>query len=166
MPGVETPLLEREKFCHIALGYVFAVSVTRLDRYGPLCPQPRPLTKMIRGAGRSAPIATSGSERSKRGGGDREGLLPNRLAAARARSWCRLRRGTTARQRADVALGHFGLTTRPLGRGGESPMQRRDRRRGGGERLKRRDDSCRAEQSPFGRAIERFVSERLQRGER
>ena len=30
----------------------------------------------------------------------------------------------------------------------------------------RRDDSCRAEQSPFGRAIERFVSERLQRGER
>ncbi len=29
-----------------------------------------------------------------------------------------------------------------------------------------RDDSCRTEQSPLGRASERFVSERLQRGER
>jgi hypothetical protein len=39
------------------------------------------------------------------------------LAAARARSWCRLQRGTTAWQRAFVASRHFGSTTRPLGRG-------------------------------------------------
>ena len=35
----------------------------------------------------------SGSGRSGRGGGDRKSLLPNRLAAARARSWRRWRRG-------------------------------------------------------------------------
>ncbi len=34
--------------------------------------------------------------------------------------------GTTARQRGlFLALGHFGSTTRPLGRGGESPLRRR-----------------------------------------
>ncbi len=84
------------------------------------------------------------------------------------------------RQRADVALGHFGLTTRPQGRGGESPLQRRNLRVAAENRRcsdateggavesgsSRCDDSCRAQQSPFGRAIERFVSERLQRGER
>ncbi len=38
------------------------------------------------------------------GGGHREDLLTDRLAAARALSWCRQRRGTTARQRALQAL--------------------------------------------------------------
>jgi hypothetical protein len=33
------------------------------------------------------------------GGGEQEDSLTNCLAAARARSWCRQRRGTTARQR-------------------------------------------------------------------
>jgi hypothetical protein len=49
------------------------------------------------------------------GGGDREDLLTDSLAAARARSWCRQRRGTTVRQRALPALGRFGSKTRPQG---------------------------------------------------
>jgi hypothetical protein len=50
------------------------------------------------------------------GGGDREELLTDLLVAARARSWCRQLRGTTARQRAFQALGRFGSMTRPQGR--------------------------------------------------
>ena len=49
--------------------------------------------------------AEPGVARRKRGGGDWKGSLPNRLAAARARSWRRCRHGTTARQRGRVGLG-------------------------------------------------------------
>ena len=45
----------------------------------------------------------SGSGRGKRGGGDRRSLLPNRLAAARALSWRRWRRGNNC-----PAAGPFG----------------------------------------------------------
>ncbi len=51
----------------------------------------------------------SGSERRRRGGGDQKSLLPNRLAAARARSWRRCRHGTTARQRGRFGLGTFWI---------------------------------------------------------
>jgi hypothetical protein len=54
-------------------------------------------------------LRQSGSERRRRGGGDRKSLLPNRLAAARARSWHRCRHGTTARQRGRFGLGTFWI---------------------------------------------------------
>jgi hypothetical protein len=62
----------------------------------------------------------------ERSGGDRKYLLPNRLAAASqgtslalVTAW-HLLPGSGA----FLALGHFGSTMRPRGRGGESPSRR------------------------------------------
>ncbi len=53
----------------------------------------------------------SGSERMKRGGGDQKASLPDRLAAARAQSWHRMRRGNycPAAKKGPSGLGTFWI---------------------------------------------------------
>ena len=83
-------------------------------------------------AGKKWRRARSGEARWRRS----EDLLTNRLAAARARSWRRWRRGTLARQRGRFGLGTFWNEDATSG-SREARDQRRDRYVTSGYRLGR-----------------------------
>ena len=81
-----------------------------------VCPQLFPLTRCAQGGktrcAQGGVTAYVGFGRG-RGGGDC-GFVIHRPAAARARSWRRLRRGDAAWQRWHLAIRHFGLFGGPV----------------------------------------------------